>query len=150
MAIGKAAGGAIAVSDQAKVNISFSTFRRNQAEIGGAVASQALATLNTTGCVVVENWANQAGGLAIGGSTQLQLTDSFLDSNVAGTSGGGVAVMEVAHASLFNVTIVNNTVAQLGQETACGGVMVGMQASLNMVSCHVTRNNGGMGMEVWA
>ncbi|KDD72231.1 hypothetical protein H632_c3661p0, partial [Helicosporidium sp. ATCC 50920] len=85
-------GGAVAVLNNARLDVSDCTFASNQASQGGALAAYAGSTLTVTKSNFYDNKAESVGGAISLGGSQAYVRWSQFTGNVAGQGGGAVSM----------------------------------------------------------
>jgi hypothetical protein len=153
-------GGAVAVHAAAQLNAAETRFLHNAASIGGAISVSDTATVDgiyiadttTRGplltlfdCVVYANKAQHGGGIALGGTAALQMSNTTVSGNIAGMSGGGVHLSSNGfNPSQLRASVVDNK-APLGANVDVMPVKL-IANSSTTISGFVSRLGGDEGI----
>ncbi len=142
-------GGAIRLADNMvnapTANLSGNLFQDNVAEkVGGAISASSTTTFTSKADKFIGNVAEtgQGGGVYLTNTGGIFITGSLFQSNVAGSSGGGLVI--AGNATLSSLKILDNiagSVARGGGIRIAGGVVA---ISKSLVTGNVASEGGGI------
>ncbi|RQM22500.1 hypothetical protein B5M09_000922 [Aphanomyces astaci] len=128
-------GGGLYISDTTSTLIRC-TFHRNSADRGAGVAVDRSGNLVASGCVFVENVADDVGGaIVLLSKTVAAVTNQSSFTGNVGRSGGGIYMESASQLSLDSAEFYENQAASNG-----GGIAVAGNAALNMSHCAFVEN----------
>jgi Ca2+-binding RTX toxin-like protein len=136
-------GGAIAISEYSRVNLSHSTLRDNSTLGKGGAVFIDLGYLTTYSVTMHDNYGVLGGAIhASGGYSNVSLYNTTLTRN-SGSEGGGLRLMDGAEAQLDGSTVTGNSVYVYG-----GGIFVGSALErVRLKNSIVSGNTAGIAID---
>ncbi|MBR0238069.1 MAG: right-handed parallel beta-helix repeat-containing protein [Thermoguttaceae bacterium] len=127
--------------DKATVTISNSEVSGNTANYsgssyGGGIYNGLSSTFNVIGCTILNNTADQGGGIYIYKAGTVSIDRSKISNNSASNSGGGIWIRSQASVSITNSIISDN------QTTYYGGI-ISESGLVTVTNCTITGNAAG-------
>ena len=131
-------GGAIRLQNGGRAVVSDSTFVRNSADVGGAIAVEALfgrkASVTVSGSSFVRNRAGSTGGAINLNDGIARIENSSFSLNSAGQSGGAINLLNHPRLEAINSSFINNS-------ASWGGGALAAENGANATLTHVTIYN---------